>query len=260
MTLIIAAYLAVIGLVFGSFINAASWRLRLDSKLSLFKGRSKCDDCGHELSWQDLIPLFSWIWLGGKCRYCKKPISAQNPIIELTTATLFVLSYLLWDTQSDWWQVTLGIWLFNMVWLITLAVIDLMTHTLPYKITFPLAGFNVLVVIVLAVLGYVDFMDRLIAVALFAGGFWLLWVISRGRWIGDGDVPLLAVMGLILGTLKTGLALFIGSTIGSLIAAVLIIAGLRSKDQVLPFGPLLVIGTIIAQLFGDRIIDYLYFY
>ena len=100
--------LAWLGLCAGSFVNALVWRLheqkrskKADKKLSILNGRSMCVHCRHELTWYDLIPLFSWLLLRGKCRYCKKPISWQYPIVELATAAVFVLSYIFWPNPVN---------------------------------------------------------------------------------------------------------------------------------------------------------------
>src|ERR1039458_1315039 len=119
--LMIITILLLIGLCMGSFINALVWRLHEQSvktlkptrtkktwllrsssdNLSIVHGRSMCPNCRHELSTRDLVPVFSWLALKGKCRYCNKPISLQYPLVELATVLLFIASYL-------WWPVTLS--------------------------------------------------------------------------------------------------------------------------------------------------------
>ena len=148
----------------------------------------------------------------------------------------------------DYWQLSLAVWLITLTWLIVLAVIDYKTKTLPYKITLPLLVFQLLSVVVLWQLQVITIGDRLLAVAIFAGIFGLLWLVSGGRWVGDGDIPLLAVMALQLGLLGTFFAIFIGSSVGSIIAITLILANKRSRSETLAFGPLLIIGTIIVVL------------
>src|SRR5882762_114793 len=109
----IIVVLAILGLCFGSFVNAAVWRIyaqeqvkskklqvKKSTNLSIVNGRSVCPHCEHELAAKDLMPVFSWLSLGGKCRYCKKPISRQYPLVELLTAVLFVFSYLYWPFTS----------------------------------------------------------------------------------------------------------------------------------------------------------------
>src|SRR5579871_5847178 len=94
--------LIVVGLAAGSFVNALVWRVHEQSKkkksaeLSILKGRSMCPRCKHELAASDLIPVLSWLWLRGKCRYCQKPISPQYPVVELAVALVFVSSYFWW--------------------------------------------------------------------------------------------------------------------------------------------------------------------
>src|SRR5690606_2157613 len=104
-TVMIIIFLAILGLCVGSFVNALVWRLRMqessgkkksDRKMSISRGRSMCPHCRHELSAVDLVPVFSWLFLGGKCRYCRKPISKQYPLVELVTSILFIASYVFW--------------------------------------------------------------------------------------------------------------------------------------------------------------------
>lgn len=143
----IIAVLVVWGLCLGSFVNALVWRLHEQAKkqkkettLSITKGRSMCPHCRHNLSWRDLIPVFSWLRLRGKCRYCKKPISGQYPLVELMTATLFVGSYLFWplDLQAvgDWTH--FGLWLVILTGFMALLVYDLKWMLLPNRIMYPL--------------------------------------------------------------------------------------------------------------------------
>ncbi|HEX7368051.1 MAG TPA: prepilin peptidase, partial [Candidatus Saccharimonadales bacterium] len=143
----IIVVLTVLGLIFGSFVNALVWRLheqegkskKSRQQYSILNGHSMCPNCHHELAAKDLVPVLSWLWLRGKCRYCRKPISWQYPAVELMTGLLFVGSYL-------WWPLSLqGVGLFQfVVWLgfivgfMALAVYDLRWFTLPNRIVYPL--------------------------------------------------------------------------------------------------------------------------
>src|SRR5581483_4356225 len=129
--IIISAYLAMLGLVFGSFVNALVDRIH--AKQSWVKGRSHCDHCNHVLGPLDLIPLISWLSLGGKCRYCKKPISSHNPLIELATGLWFVLSYVFWpyDLNTSASLVFFICWLAASVGLMALLAYDALWMLLP---------------------------------------------------------------------------------------------------------------------------------
>src|SRR3990167_681571 len=134
----------LLGLVAGSFVNAWVWRrrqleIKKQNRLSVVSGRSQCPDCGHQLSAKDLVPVISWLWLRGRCRYCKKPISRQYPIVELLTAAVFVLSYYYWpggvETIGDW--LSLSLWLLSLIGLVALAVYDSRWLILPNQIIYP---------------------------------------------------------------------------------------------------------------------------
>ncbi len=256
--------LIVLGLCFGSFVNALVWRIheqsksehnRNNKKLSLLKGRSMCPNCRHELAALDLLPIFSWLYLGGKCRYCHKPISIQYPLVEASTAVLFVLSYVYWPL--GWGAVGTAIfatWLTSIVVLESLLIYDMKWMLLPNKLVAILAGLGVLQLIL-----------RLISadnkLALLLGAFWgviilgglfyLLFVVSKEQWIGGGDVKLGAALGIIISDpLLAVLTLFIACLFGSLVGLPLMLMGKAGRKTRLPFGPFLIMATLIVYIFG----------
>ncbi len=261
--------LFTVGLCMGSFVNALVWRLYQQSKsakqqklkpkdLSIVHGRSMCVHCHHTLGWQDLLPVFSWLSLGGKCRYCKKPISWQYPVVELLTAILFIVSYIFWPsglgTQS---AVQLGLWLVILVGFMALIIYDLKWMLLPDRIVFPLQGLAALSVFVAFIAN--PSLEILQAAALgvlcSAGLFYALFQVSDGKWIGGGDVKLGVVLGLLLGgPVNALLMLFIASSIGSLIGLPLMLQGKTKRNMRIPFGPCLIVATIIVYLFGASLI------
>lgn len=280
----IIVVLAVLGLILGSFVNALVWRVHEQSKgkrseskgkssltpklsalsptkLSILRGRSLCVHCGHILSSRDLIPVFSWLWLRGKCRYCHKPISVQYPIVEALTAGLFVVSYIFWPYEFGLQgTVIFGFWLLFLTGLIALAVYDIRWMILPNKIIYPLMYVGMAQAVVLLALSDspTHILTNLLLSVLMGGGiFYLLFQVSNGKWIGGGDVKLGALLGLILADWQLIIMTIFGaSIIGTLIALPLMLAGkLRSKTRI-PFGPLLIVGAIIARLFGLSIINW----
>jgi leader peptidase (prepilin peptidase) / N-methyltransferase len=249
--------LVLLGLSFGSFVNAFVWRLH--EGRDWVRERSECPHCHHILAAKDLVPVLSWLYLRGKCRYCHTRIP-DSPIVELTLPLLFVVSYL-------WWPQPLhGASLFNFVlWLVfllgftILALYDLRWFLLPDPVVFLLMGLAALQVIVDTVwtreLGAGAL--ALAAAVIISGLFWLLHKISKGKWIGYGDVKLAIPLGLLAGTpLKAFLLLFAASTIGMVIALPMIMRGKATGKTKLPFGPLLIAGTILVVLFGARAIDW----
>ncbi len=266
MTIII---LALLGLALGSFINALVWRLRQQetanskkeaTRYSITKGRSQCVYCGHQLSAADLVPVLSWLMLGGKCRYCKKPILWQYPLVELATAGLFILSYIFWPQPLGGAEtVDFVVWLALITGLIALAVYDLRWMLLPNRIIFPLIYLISLSALVQA---YLDFSPgpviSAVSGALVGGGlFYGIFQLSRGRWIGGGDVKLGFLLGAAVGGVWPALLmLFVASVLGSIVSVPLLASGKVGRSSRIPFGPFLIAAAIIVKLFGDDITDW----
>lgn len=264
----IIAVLVVWGLCFGSFVNALVWRVHKQEKTStkdrgkysIAKGRSMCTNCGHKLATKDLVPVVSWLLLGGKCRYCKKPISWQYPAVEAATAVLFVVSYVFWPNELVGWEmVSFGVWLVALVGLISLFVYDLRWMLLPNKIVFPLAGVGVASVLVpiIQAQSVRPAIDAFFAVLVGGGFFYVLFQVSNGKWIGGGDVKLGFVLGLLVGLpLQAALMLFIASILGTAVTLPLLASKKVSPKTRIPFGPFLIAATIVVRLFGHDIADW----
>lgn len=262
----IIAILLVLGLCFGSFDNALVWRLHeqsrpkkqrvaSDAELSISRGRSMCPDCQHTLVWYDLVPVLSWLGVRGKCRYCRKPISVQYPLVELATAGLFVLSYIYWPVslQGSQWAV-FGLWLALLVGLMALLIYDLRWMLLPNKLVYPLTGLaavQAMIGIVGAASSVKAAVNTLLAVVVGSGLFYVLFQVSDGKWIGGGDVKLGWIFGLVVASpLSSFLVIFLASLMGSLLAVPLLLTKRLKKTSVIAFGPFLIIATIGVQLFG----------
>jgi len=268
----IIGILLFLGLALGSFVNASVWRLheqdevkskkKIDKKyldkLSIQKGRSMCPHCKHELAAKDLVPVLSWLYLRGKCHYCRKAIE-DSPLVELSTMALFGLSY-------AWWPYDLhGIglyyfvfWLIFLVSFMALAVYDLRWYILPDKIVFPiifLAVMELLGSIVFYKQGWPAIISALWGVLVSSGLFYVIFAISKEQWIGGGDVKLGVVLGIILGgPAMSLLMLFIASSLGSIVGIPFLLAG--KKNVRLPFGPFLLLATFIVVLFGSSLINW----
>lgn len=231
------------GIVIGSFLNVCIYRIPLGQSLS--KERSHCMTCGYQLRWYDLVPLFSWLALGGKCRKCKSPISPQYPIVEGINGVLYL--------------VIMAVNGFNMVSilyclmasaLLALSVIDFRTYEIPF-------GFNVFI----GVLGLIRVALDLENWSLYAIGFFavslfleLLLIVSKGRAIGGGDVKLMAAAGLLIGWKLIILAFFVGCILGSVIH--IIRMKVSQAEHMLAMGPYLSMGIIIAALWGNQFINW----
>jgi prepilin signal peptidase PulO-like enzyme (type II secretory pathway) len=264
----VIAVLIVLGLCLGSFINALVWRLHKSSnsrkktkQLSILNGRSMCPACSHELAAKDLMPLLSWLWLKGRCRYCSQPISIQYPLVELSLTLVFVFSYVFWPQPLAHGQAVLLItWLAVSVGLMALLVYDLKWMLLPSKIIYPallLAATGRLIYLV----GFENnkphaVLSWALSVLVASGIFFVLFTISRGRWIGFGDVRLGLINGTLLATpAKSLLMIFMASLLGTAVAVPLIVLGKRKLSQRIPYGPFLIAATFIVALFGDSLIN-----
>ncbi len=263
-----------LGLVFGSFINALVWRLsqvldkngdpkKLSAKkkkeLSVVTARSMCPSCKHQLSALDLVPIVSWLFLRGKCRYCKKTISVQYPLVELITAGLFALSAYAWNFDQTWMVASFFTWLICLVGLVALAVYDAKTMILPDKIIFKLYLAAIAGLIIEFLLGRPPADILQIAGSVFVSGgiFYILYQVSQGKWLGGGDVKLGLLIGLLLpNALQATLMLFLASILGTITSIFLSVNKKIERSSKIAFGPFLIASTIIVVLYGQSIIDW----
>jgi prepilin signal peptidase PulO-like enzyme (type II secretory pathway) len=271
MPVMIIVILTLLGLSLGSFVNALVWRLHEQAQsprkrtaslkeLSITKGRSMCPNCKHTLGVWDLLPIVSWLWLRGKCRYCHKPINWQYPLVELLTASLFVISFLFWPYEMDA-SGLLGfvLWLVALVIFMALIVYDLRWMLLPNRLVFPLTMLGAAGVIMQVILqsDLSIVVDAALSLAVAGGIFYVLFQVSDGKWIGGGDVKLGFAIGLLLARPDLSfLMLFVASFLGTLVAIPGMLTGKLSRTSRLPFGPFLIIATILVQLFGLNLIEW----
>jgi leader peptidase (prepilin peptidase)/N-methyltransferase len=257
----IAAILFTFGLCFGSFVNALVWRVH--EKKDFVKARSQCVHCGHILAAADLVPVFSWLILKGKCSYCGKSISRQYPTVELIGGLMFALSYAFWPVSlNDPGHLVQFIgWLATSIGLLALALYDFKWMLLPNKILYPVLLVAVTTQLVYLI-GYSDnkssfLLNWAFSLLISSGLYFALFIISSGRWIGFGDVRL----GLITGTVLhkpalSFLMIFTASLLGLIVIVPSIFAGKKELTSKLPYGPFLILATFICLLFGDRLIDF----
>jgi prepilin signal peptidase PulO-like enzyme (type II secretory pathway) len=255
----IIAYLIVLGLAFGSFVGALTWRLH--EKKDFIRARSQCENCGHQLGAADLIPIFSWLWLRGRCRYCRKPIGWQSPLLELAVGLLFGGSYLLWPHTLNSWQAILsfGIWLIYIILLVALLIYDFRWMLLPDSLVFPLIALGLLDAALrlyqtgdLTIINYAAY--TFFGACVLGGLYWLLNAVSKGRWVGFGDVKLGLFIGITLGWQQALLVLFLANLIGSLVAIPALLLGKLSMKSRLPFGPFLILAFLIVGLLGKYLL------
>ena len=252
----ITIFAGIIGLIVGSFLNVVI--LRLHAGKAFIKGRSACPHCKHVLGPLELVPVLSWLALGGRCKHCHKAISVQYPLVELATAILFAVASLThpFNTGAD--LLELVFWLYIIGSLIVLTVYDLRWYLLPDKVLLPLIIPAVAMLIAQALIAhsFSAIMYPIAAAVLFGGAFYLLAAVSKGRWMGGGDIKLAFVMGLLLGLQRTALALFIAFDTAAIVGVVLIAIHRKKRSDLIPFGPFLVLGTLAAYYWGTPILHW----
>lgn len=278
-------FIAFLGVILGSFINAFVWRLRqqLDDdgvprklsaaqkhKLSITKGRSMCPQCRHLLAPKDLMPVLSWLLLKGRCRYCGKPISAVYPIVELLTGLLFAVTYIAWPYQliGAEWLIFAG-FLMMLVFLIVLSIYDLRWWILPTRLIYTAAiVYGMSLLIGSHILGEPwRFWESLSAAGLYGVLFFTIYIISyyrsktdssRQDLLGFGDVRLAFVLGLAVGVpANVFLAMFLSSLVGLVAAVPDLARKQKNLGSAMPFGPFLVFGAWAAALWGaDMVVVY----
>lgn len=236
-------YIFVVGVCIASFINVVVYRVPL--KISVAKGRSFCPHCHHALSALDLVPIFGYLFLRRKCRYCNEAISIRYPLVELCGGVLAILCFYRFgfDIMTT---LSFGVLMIMM----SIALIDHDTMTIPNGLLiclFPLA----------IVIGWlhpeITWMSRTIGFIVISLPMWGLNAIIPNCF-GGGDIKMMAVCGLMLGWVNTLVAMFIGILLCGSIATVMIVRRKVDRKMHIAFGPYLAIGVSIALLFGETIL------
>ncbi len=227
----------IIGLFFGSFFCCVG--LRLAKGISFVKGHSKCDCCQHELKAKDLVPVFSYLYLRGKCRYCHKKISSLSTFIELFTALLFALSYYSFGFSLD---LVLALLLVSMAMIIFSS--DLTYLIIPDEV---IIFFSITLVIVQFLrLGFGEGLLALVSgIVFFLFMFFLMKLgnhLFKKESLGGGDVKLAFIIGLVLDPFLCLVTIFLASLIALPISLYLLF---KNKEHVIPFGPFILIGFFI---------------
>jgi prepilin signal peptidase PulO-like enzyme (type II secretory pathway) len=243
---------ALLGLAVGSFLNVCIDRLPLNK--SIVFPPSHCEACQHKLAAKDLIPVFSYLRLRGRCRYCKAAVPRRLFWVELATALIFAL--LSWHYGLS---PALGIMAFYACLFIVIFVIDLEQGLILNKVVYP----GMVVAFLLALYPWpwlTQSIGMRVAYAALGGGigfalFLLIALVSRGG-MGWGDVKLAALIGLATGFPLVFLAIIMGAILGGIVAVALVIAKRRKRRETIPFGPFLALATMITLLWGNNILSW----
>ncbi len=245
----------IAGAIVGSFLNVVSLRFNTGTGLG---GRSKCLTCGNQLTWKELIPLLSFIWQKGSCRKCRSKISWQYPLVEFSAGAVFVLIFFVFPPVSLLVAVKTLIYVVSTCLLLVISVYDIKHKMIPDPFVY---AFDILALVSLFVGGnswvHQPGLWSLLAGPILALPFALIFLVSKGAWIGFGDIKLTLGIGWLLG---------LGGGINALILAVWIaaLAGIFwmlvtykkfKPGMELPFGPYLIIGMYLVLLFGVQVFD-----
>lgn len=275
----VIAALSLIGATLGSFVGAQVWRIRAKqliedeaagesinhSELRRLKpllkpvaaDRSECIHCHHTLAWYDLLPIVSWLTLGGKCRYCKRPIGKMEILLEIGLAAIFAVSYIAWPYPFTNMVaiVPFAVWLLACVLMALLFAYDARWSLLPFGVNIALIGVGVVFISVSFALGlYADvpLWSPLLALGIIGG---LYFIFSVAGWSGLGDSILGVGLALLLGRWELAfLAVFLANLLGSIMLIPLALTKRLHRKQHIPFGPFLIVGAIVSFLWGWQLV------
>lgn len=259
LTAYIAAIVFVFGTVIGSFLNVLIYRLPIG--MDFKKGRSICTSCKHELNWKDLFPLFSWLFLRGKCRYCKAPISKRYPIVEALNGTMYVLVYLfLCGGNAIEGLFTLRFLGYAIVMsaLIVVSWVDFEHQIIPDSmwIAIFVGGLvNLGDAVVTGDFNKYWLIEKLVGLIIVSGLFFLIALVTGGRAMGGGDIKLMAACGFVLGWEAVVISLFMGAVFGVLFSIIRKIVKKGEMKGVIPFGPFLSMGVAVSAFVGEWIFN-----
>lgn len=243
MTIVLTIIFLFLGLTFGSFFNVVGLRLPLKQKFT--NDRSFCPSCKHKLGWYELVPVLSYVVCFGKCRHCKLTISPIYPIVEITTGILFVLSYL---------KLGLSLELITALLLVSMLMIifvsDIKYMLIPNKVLL----FFLPLFIVMRLLQPIDSWLNSIIGAIAGLAITAIIILASRGGMGAGDMKLFGVLGIVLGLNHILLVFFLSTIIGAIAGSLLLLFKIISRKQPMPFGPYIVVASLLTYFYGDSII------
>lgn len=268
-------FIAWLGACIGSFLNVVI--LRLHAGDSAARGRSYCPECHYTLEWYDLIPVVSFLMLGGQCRRCRKQISWQYPAVEVATAVLFIAaavvlcSGLQYDPSQSlgaigWYVLAqLVVWWVLLGFLVVLFVYDLRWMLVPDAVSIPAI---ILVIASQLLLQHacpagmlttacagMAWTDMVLAATIGGGFFGLQYIVSRGRWVGSGDIALGILAGCIVGWPAIIGVLFLAYMLGAVVSVPLLLGGKKQMESQVPFGIFLVPAIIVVMFYQPQVVS-----
>jgi prepilin signal peptidase PulO-like enzyme (type II secretory pathway) len=252
MEIVLIVLFAILGLVVGSFLNVCIDRLPQNKSIAY--PPSHCEACQHKLAVKDLIPVFSYLRLRGRCRYCQTSIPQKLMWVELATAVIFALLYWHYGLSAE-----LGVMAFYACLFIIIFVIDLEHSLILNKVVYP----GMVAALLVALCPWPWFSESIgmrVAYAALGGAagfaiFLLIAIVSRGG-MGWGDVKLAALIGLATGFPLVFVAIIMAAILGGIVAVALMIAKKRNRREMIPFGPFLALAAMVTLLWGSNILSW----
>lgn len=240
----------VLGIIIGSFLNVCIYRIPREE--SIVFPSSHCTYCSHPLAWYDLVPIFSYLSLRGKCRYCRGAISPQYPIVEFLNGIIYLLLFLYFGLTINF-----IFYSFIISILIIISFIDYFHQIIPDGLVLLILVSTIIYkafiyIIYNTPLSFLDSISGFIGAGLL---FLIIALVSNGG-MGGGDIKLSAVLGFILGLKKTFLNILLSFIIGAVFSIILLLSGKKGRKDAIPFGPFINISFLITLLYGECIINW----
>ncbi len=256
MDIIILVLLFIFGTIIGSFLNVVILRFNTGKGIN---GRSSCMSCGKKLVWYELFPVFSYIFLGGRCGKCKTKISWQYPLVEGLTGFLFVLIYMtvVPVTPMEFFQTAL--YLIVTCVLVVISVYDIKHKIIPDPFVFSFIALAFLSMFIGNLTWFsIPSWSHLLAGPLLALPFALIWYVSKGTWMGFGDAKLVLGIGWLLGLGAGANSIVLAFWIAAIISITWLLItkhSIKPRTEI-PFGPYLIIGMYVVLLYKVQVIDF----
>lgn len=233
----------IFGLLLGSFYNVVGMRVPL--KQSISYPSSHCTKCKTPLRWYELVPVFSYLGLGGKCRTCKIRISPMYPMIELLTGTTFLMIYNFFGLSIE---AIFYVILSSMLIIITIS--DIKTMLIPDKI---LIAFGMILVPLSVIVVNVSILNQVVGLLIAFGINFLILVFTKGNGMGGGDIKLFMLLGFLLGVKMLITIFFLSAMVGLIVG---VFVRIKSKTNMFPFGPSIAVATMISVFYGEKIVSF----
>lgn len=235
------------GVLIGSFLNVCIYRIPREESINF--PPSHCTTCNYKLRLIDLVPVLSYLFLGGKCRSCKEKISLKYPVIELLNGIMYLLLFLNFGFSVTFIKYCI----FTSI-MIVIAMID-------FETTFVYRSITILAMIVGSILTIIQagndngiVLDSIVGFILSTSIIFLIVVVTRG--MGEGDIEIAAICGLFLGMKGVIVTLFLSFIMGGIVSSLILILKLKERKDEIPFGPYLAIGGMVAMLYGNLLMDF----